>query len=134
MSKKSRFRRLFHKQHGKRSQTLLKSVRQHFYHIHWSMWRQLSWKKSLLVIWKILGLFVNILTVNAEYSILNRDNLMQPIRKQLYKKQKSFSELSLPFLKSWHFEVLNIFKKKMNLIAYVLPKLQTSKERVRQIS
>ena len=134
MSKKSRFRRLFHKQHGKRSQTLLKSVRQHFYHIHWSMWRQLSWKKSLLVIWKILGLFVNILTVNAKYSILNRDNLMQPIRKQLYKKQKSFSELSLPFLKSGHFEVLNIFKKKMNLIAYVLPKLQTSKERVRQIS
>ena len=134
MSKKSRFRRLFHKQHGKRSQTLLKSVRQHFYHIHWSMWRQLSWKKSLLVIWKILGLFVNILTVNAEYSILNRDNLMQPIRKQLYKKQKSFSELSLPSLKSGHFEVLNIFKKKMNLIAYVLPKLQTSKERVRQIS
>ena len=34
MSKKSRFRRLFNKQNVKRSQTLLKSVRQHVYHIY----------------------------------------------------------------------------------------------------
>ena len=31
---KSRFRRAFEKQHGKQSQTLLKSARQHLYHIY----------------------------------------------------------------------------------------------------
>ena len=34
MSKKTRFRRPFNKLHGKRSQTLLKSARQHLYHIY----------------------------------------------------------------------------------------------------
>ena len=34
MSIKSRFRRLFHKRHGKRAETLLKSERQHLYHIY----------------------------------------------------------------------------------------------------
>ena len=29
----------------------------YLYHIYWGLWRQLSWKKSLLVIEKILGLF-----------------------------------------------------------------------------
>ena len=34
MSKNSLFRRNFDKQHGKRSQTLLKSARKHLYHIY----------------------------------------------------------------------------------------------------
>ena len=34
---------------------------------------------SLLVIHKILGLLVNILTADDKYSFLNRDNLAQPI-------------------------------------------------------
>ena len=34
MSKKSRFREPFDKQHGKRAQALLKSASQHLYHIH----------------------------------------------------------------------------------------------------
>ena len=34
MSKRSRFRRPFQKQHGKRVKTLLKSERQYVYHIH----------------------------------------------------------------------------------------------------
>ena len=34
MSKKSRFRGPSEEQHGKRVQTLLKSERQHIYHIH----------------------------------------------------------------------------------------------------
>ena len=40
----------------------------------------MSWKKSLLVICKILGLFINTLTADDKYSLLNRDNLMQPIQ------------------------------------------------------
>ena len=54
MSKNSRFRTPFDKQHGKRSQTLLKSARQHLDHIYCSLWKKLSWKKHLLVICKIL--------------------------------------------------------------------------------
>ena len=49
-------------------QTLLKSESHHLYHNYWSLWRQLSWKKSLLVTWKVLRMFVNILT--AKTSIL----------------------------------------------------------------
>ena len=42
MSKKSRFRRTFEKQHGKGAQGLLKSASQHLYHIHWSLATKLS--------------------------------------------------------------------------------------------
>ena len=93
MSKKCRFRGTFEKQHGKRAQTLLKSQRQHFYHIYWTMWRQLTHKKSLVAIYKILSLFVNTLIANHNYSVLNRDNSTQQIQMQLSQKQKSFSEL-----------------------------------------
>ena len=43
-----------------------------------------TWKKSLLVICKIVGLFVNTLVAD-EYSLLNIDNLTQPIQMQLNK-------------------------------------------------
>ena len=86
MSKKSRFKRPFDKQHGKRSQTLLKSPWQHLYHIYWSLYTILSWKKWLLVICKILGLFVNTLTVDDRYSVLKSVNLTKPIQMQLPQK------------------------------------------------
>ena len=34
------------------------------------------------------------------YSLLNRDNLTQPIRTKLFQKQKAFSQFFLAFLKS----------------------------------
>ena len=34
----------------------------------------LIWKKSVLMIWKILGLFVNTLAVDDKYSLFNGDN------------------------------------------------------------
>ena len=61
---------------------------------------QLSWQKPLLDIYQILGLFVDILTADDKYSLLNKDNLMQPIQMQLSKKQKTFSEIFSAFLKS----------------------------------
>ena len=72
------------------------------------MW--VPWKKSLLVIHKILGLFVNTLTVDDKHYMLNRDNLIQPIQIQLSLKQKTFSEFFFAFLKS----ILNLkhFPKK----------------------
>ena len=83
ISKKSRFRESFERQHRKSLQTLLKSERQHLYHIYWSLWKQLTYKKSLLVIDKILKMFINTLATNDKYSFLNRDNLRQPIQMQL---------------------------------------------------
>ena len=45
-------------------------------------------------------MFVNTLTADDQYSLLNRDNLTQPIRTQLFQKQKDFSQYFLVFLKS----------------------------------
>ena len=100
MSKKSRFQGFFGKHHGKRAQTLLKFAWQHLYHIYWSLWRQLTWRKSQLVICKISILFPDTLSANSRYSFLNRDNLTQPIQMQLSRKQKTFSEYFCAFLKS----------------------------------
>ena len=100
MSIKSRFKGSFKKQHGKRAQTLLKFAWQNLYHIYWSLWRQLTFKKFLLVICKISRLFPNTLSADSKYSLLNRDNLMQPIQMQVSQKPKSFAEFFAAFLKS----------------------------------
>ena len=60
----------------------------------------MRWKKSFLVIHKILRLFVNTLTADDKHYLLNRDNLAQRIQMQLSQKQKTFSELFFAFLKS----------------------------------
>ena len=52
---------------------------------------KLSWEKSVLVICKILGLFVNTLTTDDKYSLLNRVNLTHPMQMELSKKQKKIS-------------------------------------------
>ena len=40
------------------------------------------------------------MTADEKYSLLNRDNLKQPIPTQLSQKQKAFSEFLLAFSKS----------------------------------
>ena len=100
MSKKSHFRGPFEKQHGKLLEVLFKSASQHLYHFQWSLPSQLSWKKNLLLTWKILGLLVNTLAADEKYPVLNRDNLTIPIQMQLSQKQKTFSEFFDGFLKS----------------------------------
>ena len=100
MSKKSRFKGSFKKQPGKCAQTLLKCQGQLISHIYWSLFRQLSYKKSLLVICKISRLFPNTLSADGKYSLLNRDNLTQPIQMQVSGKLKSFAQFSAAFLKS----------------------------------
>ena len=100
MPKKSRFKGSFEKQQGKCAKTLLICQGQLLYHFYWSLWRQLSYKKSLLVICKISRLFPNTLSADGKYSVLNRDNLTQPIQMQLSRKQKTFSEFFCAFLKS----------------------------------
>ena len=100
MPKKSHFKGSFGKQHGKRAQTLLKFEWKHLYHIYWSLWRQLTRKKSLLVICKISSLFPNTLSADGKYSLLNKHNLMQPIQMILSPKQKTFCHFFASFLKS----------------------------------
>ena len=90
MSKRSPFRGPFDNQHGKRVETLFKSERQHLYHIYQSLSLQFRLKKSLWVICKILGLFVNPLTADDKYSFLNRANLLQHFQVQLSQKRKIF--------------------------------------------
>ena len=77
------------------------------------------------VLLKILGLFVSTLASDDKYSLLYRDNLTQLMQILLSQKQKTFSELFSPFLKSTlNFEY---FQKKMTLIADVFPKLPSPK-------
>ena len=54
----------------------------------------------MLVLCKILGLFVNTLTADDKYSLLNTDNLTRSIQTLLSVKQKTFSQLFSSFLKS----------------------------------
>ena len=71
-------------------------------------------KMSLLVTHKSLSLFVNTLTADDKYSLLNKDNLAQPIQMQLStkkkkkKKKNAISHRLIAFLesrsKSKHFE------------------------------
>ena len=105
MFEKSRLRRSFYNQHGKRAKALLKSASQHLYHIHWSLPSQFSWKTSLLLTCQILGLLVNTLPADEKYPLLKRDNLTIPIPVQLPWKQKTFSQFFAAFSKSiWNFE------------------------------
>ena len=60
----------------------------------------MHWKKSVLVIHKILRQFFNILTVDEKYYLVKRDNLTEPIQIQLSQKEKSFSGSFFEFLKS----------------------------------
>ena len=100
MSKKSRFRGPFEELHGKRSQTLLKFAPQTLYLTHLPLVSQLSWKKSLLLTCKILGLLLNRYAADEKYQVLNREILMIPIQMQLYETQKNFSEFLTAFVKS----------------------------------
>ena len=56
------------------------------------MLSELGWKKSVLMIRKVLKLFVNALTARDKYSLRNRDNITQPIQIQLSQKQEALSQ------------------------------------------
>ena len=100
MSKKCRLRGPLEKQHGKGAQALLKSTSPHFYHIHWPLPIQFSWKNSLLLTCQILVLPSKKLAENEKYLVLNKDNLTIPVQMQLPQKQKTFFQFLATFLKS----------------------------------
>ena len=125
MSKKSSFRRAFEEQHGRRAQTLLKYASQHLYHLHWSLPSELSWKKSVILRYQILGLLFNTLAADGKCSVLIRKNLTIPIQMQFSQKQNTFSQFLAAFLK--YRLIFKHFGKKMTLIAFVFRKLKTRK-------
>ena len=69
MPEKARIRTLMDSQHVKVSERLLKSARQYFCHIFWSLLKKIRSKNSFLVVSEILRLFVNILTPNDKHSL-----------------------------------------------------------------
>ena len=81
---------------------------------------------SLLVRSEILGLLVNTLTANYEYSRSNTENLPLPFQTQLSEKVKKIFQFFIAFSES----ALNFqhFRTKNNFIAQVFPRLLTPKD------
>ena len=83
-------------------------------------------QKLLLDTGKFFRPFLNTLTANDKYSLISKDKWMQTIQMHLSQKQKIFSQFIHAFfetaLKFEHFQ------KKMTLIAYVFPKIPTTKD------
>ena len=69
------------------------------------------------------------MTTGENYSIVTRTNWMQNIQMHLSQKQNVFSQ----FFSAFFVSALNLqhFQKKMTLIAYVFPKLPTTKDVLR---
>ena len=110
LSKKSRLKGSFGKQHRNHPQNSLKFAWQHLCHIYWSLCKQLTCKRSVLGTCKISRLFPNTLSADGKYFLLIRDNLTQRIQKKVSRNQKTFSRFSSAFLKSClNFE--HFFKK-----------------------
>ena len=86
-------------------------------------------QKSLLETWKFFSRFLNTFTADDKRSLISRDKWMQTIQMHLSQEQKIFSHFFSAFLES----ALNFkhFQKKMTLIAYVFPKLATTKDVLR---
>ena len=130
-SKKSRLRRSFDKQHGKRAQALFKSVSQHLNHIHWLLRNQLSRKTSPLLTCQILGLLVNIMSPDEKYPVLSRDKLTIPIQTQL-SKTKTFSRFFAAFLKfRLYFEY---FERKYACLKFCVSQITASENVVGKMS
>ena len=60
----------------------------------------MRWKKSLVAIYRVVGLFVNALTADEKNYLLNRDNFTQPINMKLSQKQKAFAAFAFAFSRS----------------------------------
>ena len=60
----------------------------------------MSCKKSTLVKFKIVGLFVNTLTANGMYSSRNIQNLTQQLQTTMSQKQKTFYRIFITYVKS----------------------------------
>ena len=77
---------------------------------------------------KILGLFVNPLTADDKYSLLNTGNLLQHFQMPRSQKRKIFSDFSFPFYKfRYNFQY---FQKKDDPHSLCIIELTDSEKRV----
>ena len=97
MHTRSCFWKSFGIQRVNESQKLLKYAEKHFNPTFSSLWAKLSYKKLLLVRSEVLGLLVDTLTANYEYSRSNGENLPLPIQMQLSKNPKHFAAILFYF-------------------------------------
>ena len=81
-------------------QILLKSARHHYYPIAPWIGDKLSCKKSTLVKFEILGLFVNTLSADEKYSSRNIQNLTQQLQTTMSQKQMTFYRIFITYVKS----------------------------------
>ena len=82
LSKKCRLRTSIDSQHVKRSQTIMNSAWENFYHIFPSLWREMIQKISALSKSEISGAFFNTLTGDDKYAFPDCENLGFPIPMQ----------------------------------------------------
>ena len=83
LSKKHRFRTSFDSWHVKGMQTLVKSPWELFYNIFSLLWGEMIGKISPLLKFQIIGVFVNTLSRNYKYPVLDCENFTFPIQMQL---------------------------------------------------
>ena len=83
LTKKRCFRTSFDSQHLKGSQTLVKSSWEYFYHIFPSPWGKMIWKISLLLKFKMIGVFLKTWTADYKYPVQDCDNFPFRIQMQL---------------------------------------------------
>ena len=96
-SKRSYFRTPFANERVNGFQTLLKSGRHHYYPLFSSIRGKLSCKKSALVWYEILTLFVKTLTADDKHSGSNMQNSLEQFQTSLSQKKKTFSDFLLYF-------------------------------------
>ena len=129
LSKKHRSRTPFDSQHVKGSQTLVKSTSEQFHHYFSSLWDTLIRKISPLVICQILGVFLNKLTANDKYLVLDCVNLSNPIQVQLSLEPTIFSDFFVSFLEST--SNFKHYEQKADSHSYFISEI-TDCERLRQ--
>ena len=122
MSKNPGFRTPFDSQHAKGSKRLLKIARKHFYYNFSWLWEEKR-KVSLLEIFEILGLFVNTLTADDEYSLCKSENLPPQLKYNFLTNKKLFPNLLFHF---WNLH--QILKYFLFFVASLFVTLRTVKD------
>ena len=122
MSKNPGFRTPFDSQHAKGSKRLLKIARKHFYYNFSWLWEEKR-KISLLEIFEILGLFVNTLTADDEYSLCKSENLPPQLKYNFLTNKKLFPNLLFRF---WYLH--QILKYFLFFVASLFVTLRTVKD------
>ena len=99
--KSHRVRTLTDSQDFKGSETLLKSARQYFDDLFWTLWKKISSKNSFSEVPEILRLFVIILTPDNKYILSVKASVSRnQLKCKLFQNQNIFSEFFSAFRES----------------------------------